>query len=135
MISTWSCGACKKSVTKRQWSIQCKTCENWLHKKCTNMTTEEIKNDETQNWTCIEWIERQCPRLLYPESPGHISSNLPGSTLVVGWGRDGGKHGETHRRHAAGTSPCSIEDSNPEKFWINLNYSSHEKLKKSTRQS
>ena len=35
---------------------------------------------------------------------------------------------ETRRRHAAGTSPCSIEDSNPDGFWTNLNYSSHQKL-------
>ena len=37
---------------------------------------------------------------------------------------------ETRRRHAAGTSPCSIEDSNPDRFWTNLNYSSHQKLNK-----
>ena len=128
MMSSWSCGACNKSVTKRQWSILCKTCEYWFHKKCTNLTTEEIKNLENQNWTCIECLERQCPRLVYLESPGHISSNGPGSTLIEGRDKDGGKHGETRRRHAAGTSPCSIEDSNPDRFWTNLNYSSHQKL-------
>ena len=89
-MSTWSCGACNKSVTKRQWSILCKTCEYWFHKKCTNLTTEEIKNLENQNWTCIECLERQCPRLVYPESPGHISSNEPGSTLIEGGDKDGG---------------------------------------------
>ena len=37
---------------------------------------------------------------------------------------------KTRRWHAAGTSPCSIEDSNPDRFWTNLNYSSHQKLNK-----
>ena len=37
---------------------------------------------------------------------------------------------ETRRWHAAGLSPCSIEDSNPDRFWTNLNYSAHLKLKK-----
>ena len=37
---------------------------------------------------------------------------------------------ETRRWHAAGTSPCSIEDSNPDRFWTNLNYSFHQKLNK-----
>ena len=31
---------------------------------------------------------------------------------------------------AAGSSPCSIEDSNPDMFWTNLNYSSHQKVNK-----
>ena len=130
MMSTWSCGACIKSVTKRQSSILCKTCEYWLHKKCTNLTTEELKNLENQNWTCIECVERKCPRLVYPESPGHISSDGPGSTLIEGGDKDGGKHGETSRRHAAVTSPCSIEDKNPHKFWTDLNSLSHQKLNK-----
>ena len=47
-----------------------------------------------------------------------------------GWGKNGGKHEETRRWHAAGTSPCSIEDSNPDRFWKNLDYSSHQKLNK-----
>ena len=67
---------------------------------------------------------------MYPESPGHISLDGPGSTLIEGGSKDGGKHGETRRRHAAGTSPCSIEDSNPDRFCTNLNYSSQQKLKK-----
>ena len=94
------------------------------------MTTEEIKNLENQNWICIECLERQCPRLVYPESPGHVLSNGPGSTLIGLGDKDGWKHGESCRRHAAGTSTCSIEDSNPDRFWTNLNYSSHQKRNK-----
>ena len=123
-------GACNKSMTKRQGFILCKTFDYWFHKKCTNLTTEEIKNLEVQNWTCIECSERQCLRLVYPESPGYISSNGTGRTLIEVGDKDGGKHGVTRRRHAAGASPCSIEDSNPERFWTNLNYSSHQNLNK-----
>ena len=130
MMSIWSCGACNKSVTKRQWSILYKTCEYWFHKKCTNLTTEEIKNLENQKWTFYECLDHQCPRLVYPESPGHFSLNGPGSILIQGGDKDGRKHGEAHRRLAAGTSPCSIEASDSDRFWTNLNYSSHQKLNK-----
>ena len=98
--------------------------------KSTNLTTEEIKNLENQNWTSIESLERQCPSVVYPESPGHISSNGPGGTLIEGGDKDGTKHGETRRWHAAGTSPFSIEVSNHDRFWTNLNCSSHQKLNK-----
>ena len=88
------------------------------------------QNLEIQIWTCIECSERQWPRLVYPESPGHISSNGPGSTLIEGGEKDGRKNGKTCRRQAAGTSPCCIEDRNPNSFSTNLNYSSQQKLNK-----
>ena len=85
-------------------------------------------NQKHRKSTGIECLERQCLRLVYPECPGHISSNGPGSTIIEGGDKDGGKHEETRRWHAAGTSPCFIEDSNPDRFWTNLN--SHQKLNK-----
>lgn len=47
------CAECQKYVSKNHRKLMCTVCKNFVHKKCSNMTTKEFKRKEShQYWYC-----------------------------------------------------------------------------------
>ena len=46
------CGRCEKLVTFRGYSVQCKECNVWFHRKCTILSVPEIKKLKPGSWAC-----------------------------------------------------------------------------------
>ena len=46
------CGKCGVKVTFRGYSIRCKVCCKWFHRKCTPFTVEELKRMTTSSCCC-----------------------------------------------------------------------------------
>ena len=42
----YQCGACNRNVTNRDYSILCRDCRLWFHRKCVRMTIKEILDHE-----------------------------------------------------------------------------------------
>ena len=50
----WRCGACGEPVksSDKDWSIWCVDCRRWNHRRCLQMTVEEIKVLAKYRWHC-----------------------------------------------------------------------------------
>ena len=48
------CMRCQTNVTKRGYSIRCNVCLTWCHRKCTDLTVDDIKRYKRNNtpWYC-----------------------------------------------------------------------------------
>ena len=48
----YPCGACNRNVTNRDYSILCRDCRLWFHRKCVRMTIKEILDHDNWSWHC-----------------------------------------------------------------------------------
>ena len=50
-------GICHKSLNKNQKAIECSTCLNWIHRKCSGLSLKEyeclVQEDDNVPWQCI----------------------------------------------------------------------------------
>ena len=65
----YPCGTCDRPVTRRHWSIQCRTCLLWHHQRCTPLTVQDLRRGISA-WTCSA-----CP----PQQHSGVSSQPPTS--------------------------------------------------------
>ena len=62
-------GVCLTNVKYGENSIQCTSCDKWIHLNCTNMTLQQfydIIEDNKKNPDLIDTADRHCPKCTFP---------------------------------------------------------------------
>lgn len=64
-VKSYKCGKCGSNVTKTQHKIQCAVCDDWFHKSCSGLTSEEFAAYELRKtddkWCCSVCLTDEDP--------------------------------------------------------------------------
>ena len=78
------CGTCFKPVAKSHHSIECDTCQQWVHIKCGKVTLKEYKqllNQSHFDWSCPQCL--QVPASSTETSTDDINHECPAADLKI----------------------------------------------------
>jgi hypothetical protein len=68
---TWICDICTRTISQKQCSVRCNTCNKWVHLKCTPLTSTR---QYTSNFICAHCIPPNPPVNNPPSHSGEPSS-------------------------------------------------------------